>query len=143
MSGTINKVIMIGRLGDDVKVRYFENGSAIGNFPLATNETYTNKKTGEKITNTDWHQIVVRNKLAENCEKYLTKGDKIYLEGRLKNRQWEKDGIKRYATEIHVTELSMLSNRKKDEKRKNSTENSQSTLSKETTDKVENDDLPF
>ena len=108
-AGTINKVILIGNLGDDVKMHYFDDQNCVGRFPIATSESYTNKTTGEKITNTDWHNIVVRNGLAKVCEKYLTKGDKIYVEGKLKNRQWEQDGIKRYATEINVNEMTMLS----------------------------------
>lgn len=109
MAGTINKVILIGHLGDEVKMHYFEGGNAIGRFPLATNETYTNRQTGEKVTTTEWHNIVVRNKLAEICEKYLSKGDKVYLEGRIKTRQWEgDDGTKRYTTEIHVVDMTFL-----------------------------------
>ena len=112
MSGTVNKVLLIGHLGDEVKVHYFEGGGCIGRFPLATNETYTNKQTGEKVTNTDWHNIVVRNKAAEICEKYLSKGDKIYVEGRLKNRQWQgEDGNMRYTTEVHVQDFTFLSNK--------------------------------
>lgn len=109
MSGTLNKVMLIGHLGDEVKVHYFEGGSSIGRFPIATNETYTNKQTGKKVTNTDWHNIVVKNKLSEVCEKYLKKGDKVYCEGRIKNRQFEVDGIKRYSTEIHVHDMTFLS----------------------------------
>ncbi|MGG8496026.1 single-stranded DNA-binding protein [Tenacibaculum sp. TC6] len=112
MAGTINKVILIGHLGDEVKMHYFEGGNSIGRFPIATNETYTNRQTGEKITNTEWHNIVVRNKLAEICEKYLTKGDKVYVEGRLKNRQYEVDGQKRYTTEIQVQDMTFLSTKK-------------------------------
>ncbi|MDD3721947.1 MAG: single-stranded DNA-binding protein [Lutibacter sp.] len=113
MAGTINKVILIGHLGDEVKMHYFEGGNAIGRFPVATNETYTNKQTGEKVTTTEWHNIVVRNKLAEICEKYLSKGDKVYLEGRIKTRQWEgDDGVKRYTTEIHVVEMTFLTTKK-------------------------------
>jgi len=109
MAGTINKVILIGHLGDEVKMHYFEGGNAIGRFPIATNETYTNKQTGEKVTTTEWHNIVVRNKLAEICEKYLSKGDKIYCEGRIKTRQWEDEtGAKRYSTEIHVVDMTFL-----------------------------------
>lgn len=112
MSGTVNKVMLIGHLGDEVKVHYFEGGGCIGRFPLATNETYTNKQTGEKVTNTDWHNIVVRNKAAEICEKYLSKGDKVYVEGRLKNRQWQgEDGNTRYTTEVHVQDFTFLSNK--------------------------------
>lgn len=113
MSGTLNKVMLIGHLGDEVKTHYFEGGNCIGRFPLATNESYTNRQTGEKVTNTDWHNVVVRNKAAEICEKYLSKGDKIYVEGRLKNRQWQgEDGNTRYTTEVHVQEFTFLSTKK-------------------------------
>ena len=113
MSGTLNKVMLIGHLGDEVKMHYFEGGGSIGRFPIATNETYTSKQTGERVTNTDWHNIVVRNKAAEICEKYLSKGDKVYVEGRLKNRQWQgEDGNTRYTTEVHVQEFTFLSTKK-------------------------------
>lgn len=106
----MNKVMLIGHLGDEVKMHYFEGGNSIGRFPIATNETYTNRQTGEKVTNTEWHNIVVRNKAAEICEKYLSKGDKIYVEGRLKTRQWQgEDGANRYTTEIHVQDFTFLS----------------------------------
>ncbi len=108
MAGTVNKVILIGHLGDEVKMHYFEGGNSIGRFSLATNESYTNKE-GQKITNVDWHNVVVRNKLAEVCEKYLKKGDKVYVEGSLRTRQWEQDGEKRYTTEVNVKEMTMLS----------------------------------
>jgi single-strand DNA-binding protein len=113
MSGTLNKVMLIGHLGDDVKMHYFEGGGSIGRFPLATNESYVNKTSGEKVTNTEWHNIVVRNKAAEVCEKYLSKGDKIYIEGRIKNRKWTgEDGNDRYSTEINVNEFTFLSTKK-------------------------------
>ena len=90
MSGSLNKVMLIGNLGDDVKIHHFEGGDdvkihhfegggSIGRFPLATNESYTKKDTGEKVTETEWHNIVVRNKVAEICLKYLSKGDRIYV----------------------------------------------------------------
>lgn len=110
MSGTLNKVMLIGHLGDDIKMTYFDGGNCIGRFPLATNESYTNRQTGERVTNTDWHNIVVRNKAAEVCEKYLSKGDLVYVEGRLRNRQWQgEDGVTRYATEVHVNDFTFLS----------------------------------
>ena len=113
MSGTLNKVMLIGHLGDDVKMHYFDGGGCIGRFPLATNEVYTNKTSGEKVTNTDWHNIVVRNKAAEICEKYLSKGDKIYIEGRIKTRKWQDQENKdRYTTEINVDEFTFLSTKK-------------------------------
>ena len=112
MSGTLNKVILIGHLGDEVKLRYFDNGGCIGRFPLATNESYINKQTKEQVTNTEWHSIVLRNKAAETCEKYLNKGDKLLVEGRIKTRKWQgDDGNPRYSTEIYVDEFTFLSNR--------------------------------
>ena len=115
MSGTLNKVMLIGHLGDDVKIHYFDGGGSIGRFPLATNESYMNKSTGEKVTNTEWHNIVVRNKAAEICEKYLSKGDKIYIEGRIKTRKWTgEDGIDRYSTEVNANEFTFLSTKKED-----------------------------
>jgi len=113
MNGTLNKVMLIGHLGDDIKMHYFEGGNCIGRFPLATNEVYINKSTNEKITSTEWHNLVVRNKAAEICEKYLTKGDKIYVEGRIKSRQWQaEDGSTKYTTEIQVTEFTFLTVKK-------------------------------
>lgn len=138
MAGTLNKVMLIGHLGDEVKMHYFEGGNSIGRFPIATNESYTNKQTGEKVTNTEWHNVVVRNKLAEICEKYLSKGDKVYCEGRIKTRQWEQDGQKRYATEIHVVEMTFLST-KKETTKSESAQNSGSN----NPEVEENDDVPF
>ena len=109
MSGTLNKVMLIGHTGDEVKMHYFEGGGSIGRFPLATNETYTNRTTGERVSNTEWHNIVVRNKGAEICEKYLKKGDKVYIEGRIKTRKWQDDsGNDRYSTEIQCTDFTFL-----------------------------------
>ena len=141
MSGTLNKVMLIGHLGDDVKMKHFDGGGCIGRFPLATNETYTNKATNEKVTNTDWHTIVVRNKAAEICEKYLAKGDKVYVEGRIKTRKWQgEDGQDRYTTEVNVDEFTFLSTKKNAtpdvEAKTEPTEESQQTEEKE-------DDLPF
>ncbi len=116
MDGTLNKVMLIGRLGDEVKMHYFDGGNCIGRFPLATNETYINKTTGEKINSTEWHNLVVKNKAAELCERFLSKGDKIYVEGRIKSRQWQADdGTMKYANEIQVTEFTFLSVKKENE----------------------------
>ncbi len=116
MNGTINKVILIGHLGDNVKMHYFDGGNSIGRFPLATNDSYVNKQTGERVTTTEWHNIVVRNKLAEIFERYAKKGDKVYLEGRLRTRKWTgDDGRDRYTTEIHVTEFTFLTPKSKEQ----------------------------
>ncbi len=109
MSGTLNKVMLIGHTGDAVKVHYFEGGGCVGRFPLATNDSYVNRSTGERVNTTEWHNIVVRNKAAEICEKYLAKGDKIYIEGRLKTRKWQDEqGKDRYSTEIQCTDFTFL-----------------------------------
>ncbi|CAM1345798.1 single-stranded DNA-binding protein [Tenacibaculum crassostreae] len=143
MAGTINKVILIGHLGDEVKMHYFEGGNSIGRFPLATNETYTNRQTGEKVTNVEWHNIVVRNKLAEICEKYLTKGDRVYCEGRIKTRQYEVDGQKRYATEIHVQDMTFLSTKKDPNSMPANEGATQGNYTPPSVSSEEDDDLPF
>ena len=145
MAGSINKVILIGNLGDDVKMHYFDDQNCIGRFSIATSESYTSKQTGEKVTNTDWHNIVVRNKLAEICEKYLSKGDKVYVEGKLKNKQWEQDGVKRYATEVIVTEMTMLSTKKNTDSSAPAPQQNNPIAAAEpkTIAPEENDDLPF
>ena len=141
MSGTINKVILIGHLGDDVKMHYFDGGGCVGRFPLATNESYTNKSSGEKVTQTQWHNIVVKNKAAEIFEKYIKKGDKIYIEGKLKTRKWvDSDQKDRYSTEVIVNEFTFLSSKTSERDQKEETLNI-------TNDTVINnekgDDLPF
>ncbi len=141
MAGTLNKVMLIGHLGDEVKMHYFDGGNSIGRFPIATNESYTNKQTGEKVTNTEWHNVVVRNKLAEICEKYLTKGDKVYCEGRIKTRQWEQEGQKRYSTEIHVVDMTFLSTKKETVNTQKANATSAPANAPKPID--ENDDLPF
>lgn len=124
MSGTINKVILIGHLGDDVKMHYFDGGGCIGRFPLATNESYTNKSSGEKVTHTQWHNIVVKNKAAEIFEKYIKKGDKIFIEGKLKTRKWvDSDQKDRYSTEIVVNEFTFLSSKTSESDQKDETSN--------------------
>lgn len=123
MNGTLNKVMLIGHLGEDVKMHYFDGGNCIGRFSLATNEVYVNKSNGEKINTTEWHNLVVRNKAAEVCEKYLTKGDKIYVEGRLRSRQWQaEDGTQKNTVEIIVTEFTFLSTKKNADAQKAATE---------------------
>lgn len=156
MSGTLNKVMLIGHTGDDVKMTYFDGGNCIGRFPLATNETYINKSTNEKVTNTEWHNIVVRNKAAEICEKYLKKGDKVYIEGRLKTRKWTDDqGNDRYSTEIQCTDFTFLTSKSESEgqsqrpspqpETKNDAQQTQHQpeTQQEQSDETPEDDLPF
>ena len=145
MSNSLNKAMLIGHLGDDVKMHYFEGGNSIGRFPIATNENYTNKQTGERISSTEWHNIVVHNKLAEICEKYLSKGDRVFIEGRIKTRQWEQDGIKRYSTEIHATDMNFLTTKKDLNNPQNtaSSPNMKKPVQNENKSKDGTDDIPF
>jgi single-strand DNA-binding protein len=112
MSG-INKVILVGRLGKDPEVRAFEGGTKKASFTLATSEIYKDKE-GKKVEQTEWHLIVCWRTLAEIAEKYLTKGKQIYLEGRLRTRSWEDNGVKKYVTEIEATTFTMLGSKQED-----------------------------
>ena len=103
-----NKVQLIGNLGQNPEVKELENGKKMAKFSIATNETYRNK-AGEKVTDTQWHNLVAWGKNAEIIEKYLKKGSEVAIEGKLLNRNYtDKEGVKRYSTEIHVNELLML-----------------------------------
>jgi len=108
MSG-VNKVILVGRLGKDPEVRNLDNGAAVANFTIATSESYKDKTTGEKKEITEWHNIVLWRGLAEISQKYLHKGDMVYIEGKLRTRSWEKEGVTRYTTEIVADNMTMLS----------------------------------
>lgn len=152
MTGTLNKVMLIGHTGDDVKMHYFEGGGSIGNFSIATNEVYTNKTTGQRVESTEWHNVVVRNKAAEICEKYLKKGDKVYVEGRIKSRKWTDDkGIERTSVEVQCTDFTFLTPKDKSQgsSSQDSQQNPQSSSSKSDTfasrskGKEDDDDLPF
>lgn len=107
----INKVILIGNLGRDPEMRYFQDGTAVANFSIATSEEWKDKNSGEKKSKTEWHKIVVFRQLAEICGKYLTKGKQVYIEGKLQTRSWEKDGATLYTTEIVASEMRMLGGR--------------------------------
>ena len=98
----INKVILVGRLGKDPEVRYIPNGGAVANLQVATSETWRDKQTGEMREQTEWHRVVLFGKLAEVAGEYLRKGAQVYIEGQLRTRSWEDNGITRYVTEILV-----------------------------------------
>lgn len=110
MGKSVNKVILIGTLGRDPEMKYLPNGDAVCNFSMATDEGYKDKNTGQKVDKTEWHRIVAFRRLAEIMGEYLKKGSKIYVEGKLQTRDWEKDGVKRYTTEIVAKEMTMMSN---------------------------------
>ena len=110
MNGTVNKVILIGNLGKDPEIRRLENGAVVASFSIATSESFTDKNSGEKKEITDWHDIVLWRGLAEIAEKYIRKGTKIYVEGKLKKRSWQdKEGNTKYNTEVIGEELTIVS----------------------------------
>lgn len=105
----INKVIIVGNLGKDPEVRHFEGGSSVASFSVATSESYMDKKTNERVTNTEWHNVSLWGGLAGVAEKYLKKGNQVYIEGSLRTRKWQdKDGNDRYTTEIVGRTMKML-----------------------------------
>ena len=108
----VNKAIIIGNLGRDPEMRYTPDGTAVANINVATSEQWTDKATGEKRERTEWHRIVLFRRLAEICGQYLTKGSKVYIEGRIQTREWEdKDGNRRWTTEIVANNMQMLGSR--------------------------------
>lgn len=112
MARGINKVILIGNLGTDPEVRYMPQGGAVANLTVATSESWTDKATNERKEQTEWHRVVIYQRLAEIAGEYLRKGSKVYIEGKLKTRKWQdKDGVERYTTEIIANELQMLDGR--------------------------------
>jgi single-strand DNA-binding protein len=136
----VNKVILVGNVGKDPEVRHLDSGIAVTTFSLATSETYKNKE-GQKVTNTEWHNVVLWRGLAEVAEKYVKKGNPLYIEGKIRTRSWDdKDGNKRYTTEIVADVMQMLGS-------KQSSEDAAVSESTPTVD-IENipageDDLPF
>ena len=157
MSG-VNKVILVGNLGKDPEVRYLESGVAVANFTLATSETYKDRNSGERKTQTEWHNVVLWRGLAEVAEKYLKKGSQVYVEGKLRTRSWEdNNGNTRYTTEVVGDNMTMLGRREESSSFGNSESAapSASTPSNESAASVSNtpnlnpavdeetDDLPF
>ena len=107
----VNKVILVGNVGNDPEVRYMPNGNAVANISVATSDSWKDRNTGDQQERTEWHRVVFFNRLAEIVEQYVKKGSKLYLEGRLQTRSWEQDGVKRYSTEIVANEMQMLDSR--------------------------------
>ena len=107
----VNKVILVGNVGNDPEVRYMPNGNAVANVSVATSDSWKDRNTGDQQERTEWHRVVFFNRLAEIVEQYVKKGTKLYLEGRLQTRSWEQDGAKRYSTEIVANEMQMLDSR--------------------------------
>jgi len=140
---SVNKVILVGNVGADPDVKYLENGVAVCRLSLATNETYTRKE--EKVTQTEWHRLVLWRKLAEIAEKHVKKGDLLYVEGRLRSNSWEdKEGIKRYTTEIFVDSFKFIGSRgDKEVQTSDVVEKSQTQSAGANAAEDGTDDLPF
>jgi single-strand DNA-binding protein len=140
----INKVILIGRLGNDPEVRYTPSGSAVANFSIATSDEWTDKDSGERKERTEWHRIVAWNRLGEICGEYLSKGRQVYVEGRLQTRSWEdRDGNKRYTTEIVASEVQFLGGRDSGGTGRGASRGSGSDDSGSPGPGPEEDDIPF
>lgn len=147
---SVNKVILVGNVGKDPEVRHLDSGVAVANMPLATSETYT-AKNGDKVTTTEWHNIVLWRGLAEVAEKYVKKGRQLYIEGRIRSRSYDdKDGNKRYITEIYADVMQMLGskdsqqNENSDYNKNQSQSNQHSSTNEPASDSSgEEDDLPF
>lgn len=135
--GKLNSIQLIGNLGSEVTMKHFDGGGCVGNVSMATTETYKNKQ-GEKVENTEWHRLVFRNKAAEIVEKYTEKGSPLWIEGRLKYRQWEKDGVKHTTAEIHVNNFEFLGSKKSTTKPEPAKPAEPAPLTPE-----QEDDLPF
>ena len=151
MARGVNKVILIGNLGNDPDIRYTASGAAVANISLATAETWRDKETGDQQERTEWHRIVFFGRLAEIVGEYLKKGSQIYVEGRLQTRKWQdKEGNDRYTTEIVANEMQMLGSRgvsggqpNHDKPPPASEKDSGQTSSKVRTDEDFDDDIPF
>ncbi|GJM29915.1 MAG: hypothetical protein DHS20C17_25500 [Cyclobacteriaceae bacterium] len=144
----VNKVILIGNLGKDPEVRHLESGVMVANFPLATTESYRDRNTGERRQVTEWHNIVLWRGLAEISEKYLNKGNQVYIEGKLRTRSWQdQEGNTRYTTEVVADNMTMLGGRPADSTQNPAPavahEETASTSSNITAISDDSDDLPF
>lgn len=151
MARGVNKVMLIGNLGNDPEVRYTPNGNAIANVVMATSSAWRDKQTGELNERTEWHRIVFFNRLAEIVNEYLHKGSKIYVEGSLRTRKWQdKSGVDRYTTEIIANEMQILDSRNSNSNNNNSgssasrmTDQSQEVADTPAKTETFDDDIPF
>jgi len=142
----VNKVILVGNLGKDPEVRHLESGVMVANFPVATTETYRDRNTGERRQVTEWHNIVLWRGLAEISEKYLKKGNQVYIEGKLRTRSWQdQEGNTRYTTEVVADNMTMLGGRPAESSHSQETVAHEAAPSSPNITSVgdDSDDLPF
>ena len=155
MNRGVNKVILIGNLGNDPEVKELSNNSIVTNISVATSESWKDKQTGEYVFHTEWHRVVLYNRLSEVARDYLRKGRKIYIEGKLKTRQWEdeKSGVTRYSTEIIANQMQMLDSKEEKQTQNNGQSYKQQDKQQPSTqqieqtnryyDKMSDDEIPF
>ena len=142
MSGSVNKVILVGNLGKDPDMRYTAGGDAVANLSIATSESWNDNQTGEKKEKTEWHRVVFFRRIAEVCGEYLKKGSSVYIEGSLRTRDWEDDqGNKRYTTEIIGREMQMLGGRRSEDNMDQSPQMNSSSPQPE--EGLIDDEIPF
>ena len=139
----VNKVILIGNLGRDPEMRYTPDGTAVASFSVATSDEWKDKTTGEKRERTEWHRVVAFRRLGEICGEYLTKGKQVYIEGRLRTRSWEKDGITRYSTEIEAYTMQMLGRRDSNDISRVPENRQTSGIEEPSVPEPPQDDIPF
>ena len=140
----INKVIIVGNLGNDPDIKSLPNGSMVTNISVATSESWTDKQTGQKQDRTEWHRVVFFNRLAEIAGQYLKKGSKVYIEGQLRTQKYEKDGIDRYVTDIIAKEMQMLDSRSEGQQQPYSPPPQQPAQQPQQQSSVDiDDDIPF
>jgi single-strand DNA-binding protein len=144
MSSSVNKVILVGRLGKDPEVKYTQGGTPVARFSLATDETWKDQ-SGERQQRTEWHNIIAWRKLAEICGQYLNKGRLVYIEGKLQTRSWEdKEGNKRYTTEIVADNMVMLSSKSDDTRTERSASAAAAASNSSSIEpQITDDDIPF
>lgn len=147
MARSLNQCSFIGNLGRDVEMRAMPSGKSVANFSVAVADSYKDKQTGEQVDQTEWVRCVAFDKLAEICDQYLHKGSKVYVQGRMKTRSWEKDGQKQYATEVVLENMQMLDARAPVDSREQNHQSQPRTSAPATTQaeayEAFDDDIPF
>ena len=148
MSRGLNKVSLIGNVGRDPEIRYTASGAAVANLSIATSESWKDKNSGEQVQKTEWHKVVFFGSLAEIVEKYVHKGSKLYVEGKLQTRKWEKEGVDMYTTEVVGLNMLMLDGRGEGDGATKCAGQDPATKDKSMDDKLANppafdDDIPF
>ena len=139
----INKVILVGNLGQDPEVKYTAGGAAVTTLSIATSESWKDKDTGEDQDKTEWHRVVLWRRLAEIAGEYLKKGSKVYIEGQLQTRKWEQEGQTRYTTEIVARDIQFLDSRGSSDSSQSGNSKKEDVIQDVSESGIEDDDIPF